>query len=202
MKIIWHGHSCFSLDTDEGRIVLDPYADGKVTGYPPLRLSADMVLCSHEHDDHNFRDGVSLSGNSCNVVIQKIDTWHDDVFGAKRGKNIIHVLRAEKMRVAHLGDLGCMLSDEQINELHGVDVLLIPIGGFYTIDSSQALELTEKLEPRITIPMHYRFGKHGYDVLSTSEQFHTQCLNPVDYQNNSLTVDLDTPAQTAFLTIS
>lgn len=199
MEIIWNGHSCFTVKTGEGSVVLDPFADGKVPGFGPLRLEADMVLCSHEHGDHNYRKAVKLSGKPSSLKITEIASWHDDACGAKRGPNTIHVIEAEGMRLVHLGDLGTALNAEQIAALSKPDVLLIPIGGYYTIDSRQALEIVAQLQPRVTIPMHFRRGAQGFDVISTADTFLAECPNPVEYPANSLTVDRDTPAQTAVL---
>ena len=199
MEIIWNGHSCFTIKTQEGNVVLDPYEDGKVPGLGALRLEADAVLCSHEHSDHSFRAGVSLSGKPCGVKVETVPSWHDDACGKKRGPNTIHVLHAEGMKLVHLGDLGTELNREQIKVLSEPDVLLIPIGGYYTIDAAQALQIVEQLHPRITIPMHFRRGKIGYDVIATPDEFLTHCLNVVEYPGNTLTADRETPAQTAVL---
>ena len=199
MKITWHGHSCFSIDTEDGTVVLDPYQDGAVPGMPPLRLQADLVLCSHEHHDHNARSAVTLSGKACGVSVETIPSWHDDTEGSKRGSNSIHVLSAESLRIAHLGDLGCMLTEDQTARLRGLDALLIPVGGYYTIDSEQALEIVRQLQPRVVIPMHYRFGSVGYDVISTIDLFRAKAPNPVDYSVNCLILTSDTKPQTAFL---
>ncbi len=199
MEITWNGHSCFTVKTQEGSVVLDPYEDGKVPGLGPLRLEADAVLCSHEHGDHNFRAGVSLTGKPFGARVDAIPSWHDEVCGRKRGANTIHVLYAEGMKLVHLGDLGTELNREQIETLAAPDVLLIPIGGYYTINAAQALEIVEQLRPRITVPMHFRRGGVGYDVIATPDEFLSRCPNVVEYSGNTLTVDLQTPAQTAVL---
>ena len=199
MKIIWNGHSCFTIKCKEGTVVLDPFADGYVPGYPAMDLSADLVLCSHEHSDHNAKQVVSVSGKPCEIGVECIASWHDEVQGAKRGSNTIHVLSAEGMRVAHLGDLGCALTEEQAAALQNLDALMIPIGGFYTIDAQQAAEIVRQLKPRVVIPMHYRFEGHGYDVLSTLDAFLALCENPVDYPGNTFDLDGETEAQTAIL---
>ena len=103
------------------------------------------------------------------------------------------------MRVAHLGDLGCALSAEQVSLLQNLDVLMIPVGGFFTIDAKQAAEIVRQLSPRVAIPMHYRQGIHGYPVIATVRKFRALCADPVDYPTNSMTVDAETPHQTAFL---
>ena len=207
MKIIWHGHACFEVITEAGSAVLDPYSDGSVPGLQPLNLKADLALCSHEHGDHNNRDGVRLSGKNCGMEISTLDTWHDDAQGALRGPNRIHILKAEGMTAIHLGDLGCGLSPEEAARMKGPDVLMIPIGGHYTIDAGQAEKIVRQLEPRVTLPMHYR-GKtaggtpFGYDVISTADAFRKSCPNPVDYDTNALEITPDTPPQTAFLLLS
>ena len=199
MEITWNGHSCFTVKTQEGSVVLDPYEDGKVPGLGPLRLEADAVLCSHEHGDHNFRAGVSLTGKPFGARVEAIPSWHDEVCGRKRGSNTIHVLYAEGMKLVHLGDLGTELNREQIETLAAPDVLLIPIGGYYTINAAQALEIVEQLRPRVTVPMHFRRGGVGYDVIATPDEFLARCPNVVEYPGNTLTVDKETPAQTAVL---
>ena len=199
MEITWNGHSCFTVKTQEGSVVLDPYEDGKVPGLGPLRLKADAVLCSHEHGDHNFRAGVSLTGRPFSARVDAIPSWHDEVCGRKRGSNTIHVLYAEGMKLVHLGDLGTELNREQIETLAEPDVLLIPIGGYYTINAAQALEIVEQLRPRVTVPMHFRRGGMGYDVIATPDEFLARCPNVVEYPGNTLTVDQETPAQTAVL---
>ncbi len=199
MKITWNGHSCFTLSTTDGSVVLDPYADQSVPGYRPLKLTADLVLCSHEHSDHNARQCVALSGKPCGIAVETVASWHDDAKGAKRGENTIHILNAEGMRIAHLGDLGCELSEEQTGLLQNLDVLMIPVGGFFTIDAAQAAEIVRMLRPRVVIPMHYRQGLHGYPVIATARKFRALCTNAVDYPDSSIEIDRDTPAQTAFL---
>ena len=201
MKIIWNGHSCFTVESREGTVVLDPYADGKVPGLPPLKLKADLVLCSHEHADHNSRQNVRLSGAVCGVQVERIASWHDEVQGRKRGSNTIHVLTAEGLRVAHLGDLGCELTEEQCSALQNLDALMIPIGGHYTIDAEQAAETVSQLQPRVVIPMHYRGGSFGFDVIATADAFRALCEHPVDYPGNELLLDSETEAQTAFLSL-
>ena len=104
MKIIWNGHSCFTVETTDGTLVLDPYADGSVPGFGPLRLKADRVLCSHGHSDHGAVSCVTLSGRPCTIEVGEIHTWHDNVQGKKRGANTVYVMSAEGMKIAHLGD--------------------------------------------------------------------------------------------------
>lgn len=199
MKITWYGHSCFMLETAEGSVVFDPYSDGCVPGYDKLRLQADMVLCSHEHKDHNCRNAVKLSGKTTELKVEEIPSFHDDEGGTKRGQNTIHIVTAEGLRAVHMGDIGCIPDDAVIGKLAGADILMIPVGGFYTIDTEQALSIIKLINPRVTIPMHYRDEKHGYDVLSTADAFIAGCLNPVKY-GSDITVDSSTEPQTALMT--
>ena len=171
MKITWYGHSCFLVETADGSAVLDPYAPGSVPGLSLPPLEADLVLCSHEHSDHNYREGVKISGKETKLHIERIETFHDEKQGALRGPNTIHVLEDEGLRVAHLGDLGHMLSDEQIAALGRVDILLIPVGGYFTIGPDLAAELADRLQPAITVPMHYRGAGFGYEVIGPVEDF-------------------------------
>ena len=129
-------------------MVLDPYLDGSVPGLSPIRLTADRVYCSHGHRDHGGTEVVTLTGKVPTLTVEELHTWHDDQQGAKRGPNVIHILQAEGMRVAHLGDLGCTLEPEQLEKLTGLDALMIPVGGFYTIDAQQAKALVDQIKPR------------------------------------------------------
>lgn len=173
LRLTWHGHSCFTVEAEGFRVVLDPYEDGAVPGLPPLRLSAHRVLCSHGHHDHGWAEGVTLlpwEGESP-FVLETLDVFHDDRQGALRGENRIHVLEYGGVRLAHMGDLGHTLSPEQAAALGRVDVLLIPVGGHYTIDAEQADEVARQLGAGCVVPMHYRSGEMGYPVLGTVEAF-------------------------------
>ncbi|MCC8164199.1 MAG: MBL fold metallo-hydrolase [Lachnospiraceae bacterium] len=181
MKITWIGHSCFKIEKEDYAIVVDPYEDGSVPGLKPVRENADLVLCSHEHADHNFRGGVTLSGRTkMPFSIEKVSTWHDEVKGAKRGNNQIFIIDDGENRIAHLGDLGCELMPDQLQKLRNLDAVMIPVGGFYTIDARQAAELVRRLKPRIVIPMHYRSDRdqYGYDVIGTVDEF-TELMDSV-----------------------
>lgn len=202
MKITWIGHSCFKLETKGYTIVLDPYEDGSVPGCASVRETGDEVLCSHEHFDHNFRKGVTLKEHGQSPVkTEVISTWHDDCRGAQRGSNKIHILDDGQVRIAHMGDLGCELDPEQVKRLKGLDAVLIPVGGYYTIDAVQARKLVEEIKPKVTIPMHYRGDGFGFDVLSTVEDYTRLCDDVKVYEGNTLEVNKDTKQQTAVLSM-
>ena len=199
MKIIWYGHSCFAVEADGSTVVCDPYKKGTVPGYAPLSLTADAVYCSHEHDDHNGRETVTLSGNESNISVQELNTFHDDKKGRLRGENIIRVFSAEGMRVAHLGDLGCEPEPGQMEQLKNLDAVLIPVGGFFTINAKEAKNLIDKLKPRVVIPMHYRTPGHGFAVIEKADKFLKLCDNVIKYDTNVFELTKETPAQTAVL---
>lgn len=163
MTITWYGHSCFKINTKDIAIVTDPFS--KEIGIKPYFGAADIVTVSHDHYDHN--NIASIKGSPFvarnpgeyevkNVFIRGIGSCHDKKSGAERGLNTIFVIEAEDLRVCHLGDLGESLSDKVIEQLGQIDILMIPVGGVYTIDAKEADELIERIEPAIVLPMHYK----------------------------------------------
>ena len=200
MKITWHGHSCFTVEAEGFSVVFDPYADGSVPGYAPLRLAADAVYCSHGHGDHSAKDLVTLSGRACPLKVETIHSFHDGKMGLLRGKNTIHILTGEGMRLVHLGDLGHKLSGKALAAVQGADVLLIPVGGHFTIDAPTAKAVADAVGARVVIPMHYRRGAMGYDVIGPLDDFVCLCGNVKYYSGDTLEVGPDTPEQTAVLT--
>ena len=194
MLITYHGHSEFMLETEEGlRILLDPY-DPSVP-FPFHEVEADIVTCSHEHADHNYIEKVrgkpiiikdlGLQKTAPNITITGYPSFHDEVQGAKRGTNIIYVIQAEKLRIAHLGDLGAMPDENTLSALQGVDVLLVPVGGTYTINAMQAAELAKRLNARITIPMHYKKDDEGLQNIGSVDGF-LEAMLPLTPTNQPL----------------
>ena len=174
MKLTWYGHSCFLVETADGSVVFDPYSPGSVPGLTLPPLTADAVSCSHGHHDHGYAAGVTLSGKTPGFTLRTVPCFHDEKSGALRGENRIAVLEAEGLRLVHLGDLGHPLSTEQREAVGRPDVLLIPVGGYFTIDAGTAAEVVRALRPRITIPMHYRGPSFGYEVIGPVEDFARQ----------------------------
>lgn len=164
MLIEWYGHSCFRIALENGKkIVTDPFDD--TVGYDQPNIEADYVLESHQHHDHNChkiikgnyeliqKSGVyDLDGFS----IKGYDTYHDKEAGAARGKDVIFTIHAEGIVVCHMGDIGLVPDKELYDKIGRVDILMIPVGGFFTIDAAEAFAVVEKLQPNITLPMHYR----------------------------------------------
>ncbi len=170
MDIYWYGQACFKLKGKNASVVIDPY-DPDFTGLKlPKDLQSDVVLTTHNHQDHNFVSAVTGSQSTepmkfsepgeyevSGVVITGIDSFHDNLSGAERGKNTIFHLLFDNLDIVHLGDLGqTKLTEGQIADIGQTDILLIPVGSIYTIDSKQASDIVSQLEPRIIIPMHYK----------------------------------------------
>ncbi len=171
MIITWQGHSCFKLQdkvgTDGVTVVTDPFSKeiGLKAELKVPNFEADIVTVSHQHADHNNVE--ALRGNpfvvDCageydfkGVLIEGIDSYHDEKEGAERGGNIIYRIEIDDISVTHLGDLGHVLNDAQIEKLAGTDILLIPVGGPKALDAKKAVEVISQIEPRIVIPMHYK----------------------------------------------
>lgn len=171
MKLTYYGHACFTLEHEGFRAVLDPF-DDHVPGYPVPVQQAEAVYCSHGHGDHAYTRAVTLTGSGENpFAVTEVETDHDDCGGAKRGKNTVRVLEAGGIRVCHLGDLGHMPTPEQIGAMGRVDLLLVPVGGFYTIGPETANAVCAALGAKAVVPMHYRRGCQGFDVIADVEDF-------------------------------
>ncbi|SEF38778.1 L-ascorbate metabolism protein UlaG, beta-lactamase superfamily [Caloramator fervidus] len=164
MRIKWLGHACFKITSSKGiRILTDPFDDN--VGYPLPQVEADIVTISHNHYDHNFIDCVKGNFEVLNKVgnfyikdinITGVHTYHDEEKGQKRGDNIVYVFDVDGIRVCHLGDLGHILTPAQVEMIGRVDVLLVPVGGTYTIDAEGAHAVVKLLNPKIVIPMHFK----------------------------------------------
>ena len=172
MKIEYLGHACFRLDD---ALVIDPYKDGSVPGLDNLRVSAMKVICSHEHADHSGRECVEIEPGTCDFEIREVPSWHDDKNGTLRGPNTIFVISKNGEKLVHLGDLGHFPNEEQLKAIADADYLLIPVGGYYTIDAEMAVKICEAARPRSIIPMHYRTEKSGYPEIATVDEFMKLC---------------------------
>lgn len=199
MNITWYGHACFKLESAQGSVVFDPYAPGKVPGWKLPSLEADLVLCSHGHTDHSWAEGVALTGKPFAGRVTEIPSFHDDKGGALRGENTITLVEAEDLRVVHMGDIGCQLTGEQLAALGHVDVMMIPVGGHYTVDADEAGEIVKAVAPLVVIPMHYRGRGFGFPVIGTVKPFLKLCDNVKEVDGMSWEVDLrDAPTTVVF----
>lgn len=173
MTITFLGHACFRLESGGYRIIIDPFKG--VPGYPHTAGEAEAVCCSHDHFDHAFIRRIRLTeAGDSPFTVRKVKTCHDDQNGALRGENTVHVFTADGVTVAHLGDLGHMPNAEQLAEIGKCDVLLLPIGGTYTLDIHGAKAVADAVAPRVVVPMHYRRGEKGFEVLQTVDEFAAQ----------------------------
>ena len=174
MKIEYLGHACFLVD---GRLLIDPYKDGSVPGLAPLRASAAKVICSHGHADHSGVECVELTNGPCDLEIREVPSFHDDAHGTLRGPNTIFVITdpGSGEKLVHLGDLGHFPDAEQLAAISDADYLLIPVGGYFTIDAETAVKICEAARPKCIIPMHYRTDESGYSELATVDEFVKLC---------------------------
>jgi L-ascorbate metabolism protein UlaG (beta-lactamase superfamily) len=171
VDITWLGHSCFRIRGSQAVIITDPFTPD--TGYTMGKQTASIVTVSHPHPSHSYSEGVSgdyrlvkgpgeyeISG----VLILGIATYHDSVKGQSRGKNTVYLMEIEGVAICHLGDIGHVLGDEQVEEMGNVDVLLLPVGGVSTINAAMGAEIIRKLEPKVVIPMHYKTPQTERDL--------------------------------------
>ena len=196
VKITYLGHACFCLEYNGWRIVLDPYDDGSVPGLPNVRLEAQSVYCSHEHYDHANRGAVKLcqAQGPAPFTLEELVVPHDAQNGKLRGMSTIRIFTFGSQRVAHMGDLGRMLLPDEVKKLRGVDCMLIPVGGHYTIDSPTAKAVIDELKPRVTIPMHYRTDESGFEIISHIDAF-TALFDRVEHCGSEFTLTPETPEQ-------
>lgn len=175
MRIEWLGHATFKVINDDITIIFDPYADGFVPGLKNLREEANFVFSSHGHNDHNAVDLVNIIEKEANFKLTVLDSFHDDNNGNERGPNKIHILEfGDGIKLCHMGDIGCELTDSQYEALTGTDILLMPVGGFFTVDPVLASKICKKINPNVIIPMHFkRIGDKGfgYDVIADEKVF-------------------------------
>lgn len=195
MEITYIGHSAFKIKGKSAIVVTDPF-DEKMVGFKFPKIEADVVTVSHQHKDHNNVEAVE--GNPVvitgpgeyevkGVKIIGVSTFHDDEKGAKRGANTIYHIKIDGISIVHCGDLGHKLDDKIIETLDGVDILILPVGGFYSLSASQASELASQLEPKIIIPMHYNhkaLNQDGFGQLTPVDVFEKEMgkegLQPVE----------------------
>jgi len=179
MRIKLLGHAAFMITSEAGiRIVTDPYVTGGGLFYDEIEETTDIVTVSHEHTDHN--NVAAIRGNPVvvrgagtveakGIRFEGIFTYHDEVGGKRGGSNTVFCFEVDGIRVCHLGDLGHELSDRQVAELGKVDILLVPVGGFFTVDARGASRVCDQLAPRVVIPMHYKTDKCQAPIASVDE---------------------------------
>lgn len=174
MIIKWLGHSCFLITSERGlRVIMDPYSVGGGISYSSIEETADIVVVSHDHFDHNAVSAVRgkpevVKGSGIKTVrgiqFRGIATYHDTSQGKQRGTNTVFCFTLDDIKFCHLGDLGHLLSQAQINEIGAVDILFIPTGGFYTIGAADASKVCDQLKPKVIIPMHFKTAKCDFPI--------------------------------------
>ncbi len=208
LTLRWYGQSFFVLETTKGtRIAFDPHA---IEAFGRHEVSADLVLMSHLHSDHTqigvitnsakvkAVQGLRVKGKTTewvpadftfkDVHVRSVGTYHDNVEGMERGKNTVFIVDVDGLHIVHLGDLGHLLTPKDVKKIGPVDVLLIPIGGVYTINGSEAKKVVDQLKPRLFIvPMHY--GVKGYDDLLPADEFLEDQPNVRHAKDNKLVID-------------
>lgn len=175
MKIKWNGHASFTITSDNGTVIVtDPYNpdsyEDELT-YDLVRDRADGALVSHEHLDHSYAEGLSGEpevlkgpGEIKGIAVTGINTFHDDSGGSKRGKNMVFRFTVDGITICFLGDLGHLLSQEQIRSIGPVDILLVPVGGTYTLDADMALQVVNAVRPKVAVPMHFQTEKCHFPI--------------------------------------
>lgn len=176
MRIKFLGHATFLIESKEGtKIITDPYKPGAYgsLNYKPIPYEADIVTVSHEHDDHNYVDGVKgnpevVKGTGekeiKGIKFKGIQTFHDKSGGKERGLNTVFVMDIDGFKVCHLGDIGDTPTDAQFSEIGKVDVLLIPVGGHFTVEPDEAWQIAQKIAPKVIIPMHFKTEAIGFPI--------------------------------------
>ena len=186
MTITWFGHSCFRLENKEGSLLIDPFSEE--IGLRPPRIKDSIVLTTHAHYDHNNLEGLPegsflIKGPGeyevKGIFVKGIQSFHDKNQGQERGLNAIYAIRFEEINVCHLGDLGQdKLSEEQIEKIGDADILMIPVGGVYTINYKEAVGIISEIEPKIVIPMHYKVPGLKIDIDGPEKFLKEMSLTP------------------------
>ncbi len=187
MEIDWFGHSCFRLRSRDGTVITDPYSKDIGLSFP--RPRADIVTISHDHPGHHYAAGVKgepkvLDGPGeyeiKSIFITGIPTAHDKKGGKERGPNTIYVIEMDGLTICHLGDLGHVPSQAQVDSLGNVNVLLVPAGNVTTIGPVEAAEVVSLLEPQIVIPMHFSLPDLAFKLDTPTKFFKQLGVKPPD----------------------
>ena len=172
MKLQYIGHASFRIISEMGTtVVTDPY-NGKMTGFDMERVRCDVVTVSHHHSDHDCMDAILgnpavldevIACAADDIAVESYATFHDDAKGAKRGNNLVFTFLVDGIKVVHMGDIGC-LDEEIVGKIRGCDLLLLPVGGTFTVDYVGAKWYVDQVQPKIVVPMHYKTDEHSFNI--------------------------------------
>lgn len=192
LTITYYGHSCFKVSFQGKCVLFDPYQDDSVPGLRlPRDITVDACYCSHGHADHNASNLVKVTGTSHPFPVSRMEVPHDDVRGAKRGLCQVTLITCGNATIAHLGDYGRLPTEAEYAVLRRAQILLVPCGGYFTIDARQAKEVIADSGAPLAILMHFRKGRRGYDVLSDIADIRKVFGRLDERQDTTLTLDPD-----------
>ena len=209
MNITWYGHACFRLYQRGASVVTDPYE--KSIGYELPRVRANIVTVSHDHPGHRNAKGVRnrkliITGpgeyEARNVFITGIATFHDGKKGRVRGRNTIYLFDFDGLKLCHLGDLGHIPSQAQVEALNSVDVLLIPVGGVSTLNAAQAAEVVSLLEPKLVVPMHFKMPSLTFELDRVAKFLKAMGLDDVSAQETLSVTKTTLPEETQVILLN
>jgi len=193
VEITWYGRACFRLKGRRATVITDPCPPK--TGFVAGKHDVDLLTMSHHHADHAYTRSISAGltltrpgeYEYADLLVTGVKTWHDATEGTERGENVIFAFEVDGVHVCHLGDLGHLLTDEQLHELGPIDVLLVPAGGQTTISPAEAAEVVAQLEPKVVIPMHFATDGGSRDLLGPETFLHEMATEPIRLPKASLT---------------
>lgn len=193
MEITWYGRACFRLKGKRAAVITDPCPPK--TGFVAGKHDVDLLTISHDHPDHTYTRSIHADMTLtrpgeyefADLLVTGVRTWHDGVEGQERGPNVIFSFEVDGVHVCHLGDLGHVLTDEQLHEVGPIDVLLVPAGGNFTLSPREAAEVVAQLEPKVVIPMHFAIDGASTDLLGPETFLHELAAEPIRLPKASLT---------------
>ena len=185
MEITWYGRACFRLKGKEATAITDPCPPA--TGFVAGKHDVDLLTVSHAHPDHSYTRSITAGLTLTrpgeyefhDLLVTGVRTYHDGARGAERGENMIFAVEVDGVHVCHLGDLGHLLTEEQVAELGPIDVLLVPVGGTTTVTPAEATEVVSQLSPKLVIPMHFAIDGASADLMSPETFLHEMSVEPI-----------------------
>ena len=185
MEITWYGRACFRLKGKEATAITDPCPPA--TGFVAGKHDVDLLTISHAHSDHSYTRSISAGLTLTrpgeyefhDLLVTGVRTYHDGSRGTERGENMIFAVEVDGVHICHLGDLGHLLTEEQVAELGPIDVLLVPVGGTTTVTPAEATEVVSQLSPKLVIPMHFAIDGASGDLMSADTFLHEMSVEPI-----------------------